>query len=269
MGWGYVRDDGHAQAACTMYARRQLSKRLNTVCWLLGQPPMFYPNASTFDLSFKQKMIAIEGEAYIWTADGSIFDGFEPEVFRAKVASRAQAVHIVTGHESRFENYAGTSHRPVRSVIGLSLLFDVGCSRLMDRETGDKILTLLDKEIGLFSAERQAEFVPYWDDGDLVSFAAAEKAGYRKAAPKGGYASLYRQPGKALIWLVNSAGEGQSLDLWVDDQKLLGKPAKTLRDAETGELMIRLKPNDKDPLQQNVWPHVYVPAQTFRALIME
>ena len=65
---------------------------------------------------------------------------------------------------------------------------------------------MLDKEIGLFSAERQAEFVPYWDNGDLVSFAVAEKDGYRKAAPKGGYASLYRQPGKALVEVVLHEG---------------------------------------------------------------
>ncbi len=175
----------------------------------------------------------------------------------------------MTGHEARFADYAGTSHRPVRSVLGLSLLFDVGCSRLMDEKTGRKILNQLDQEIGLFSAERQAEFVPYWDDSNLVGFAVAGTDGYRKAAPKGGYASLYRQPGKALLWLVNSAGEGQTLDLWVDDQALLGKPATALRDVETGEVMSRLKPNDKDALQKNIWPHINIPPQTFRALILE
>jgi len=269
-GMGYLRDDGHEQPVCSMYARRQLSKRANTMCWLLAQPPMFYPNASTFDLSFKQKMILIEGESYIWTEEGTLFDGFEPEAFRAKVLSRAPAIHMATSHEARpRDGYSGTSHRPMRSVLGMALLFDFGVSRLMDKANGDKILAQLDKEIGLFSATRQAEFVPYWDSNGLLSFAMEDNGIFHLTTPTGVFASQYRQPGKTLLWLVNSTGEGQTHSLWIDDRQLLGKPAAHLRDMETGEELMRLKPSAKDLLQKNIWAHIYLPPQTFRALILE
>ena len=279
VGLGYVRDDGQAQASSNMYIRRQLSKRLNTLCWLLGQPPMFYPNYTTFDLSFKQKMICIEGEFYIWTADGTLFDGISMDTFRAQVLSRAQTIHLRTGHDgdpfkkpgyTEAYHYAGTSHKPVRSVLGFSLLFDIGCSRFMDKEYGDKILASLDKEIGLFHTERPAEFIPYWRGGEFVSFAAADAAGsFRKVKPEGVYVSLYRQPGKALLWLVNASGEDKTFDLWLDDQRLLGKAATSLRDQETDEKALRLKPDEKDSLQKDIWPHVHIPPRTFRALVLE
>ncbi len=272
IGLGYVREDGQQQAISNVYIRRQLTKRLNTICWLLGRPPLFYPNATTFDLSFLQKMILIEGEAYIWTADGTLFDSFQPETFRAKFVSKAPALHIVTAHEVRpRDTYAGTSHRPVRSVIALALLFDIGCSRIMDAETGTKLISLIDKEIGLFDDRHQAEFAPYWENSEFIGFASEKNTGgFEKSDVPGVYVSLYRQADKTLVWLVNSTDSGgKAPDIWIDDQKLLGKTATSLRDIETGEKMARLKANDKDPMQKNIWLHVNVPPQTFRALILE
>ena len=119
--------------------------------------------------------------------------------------------------------------------------------------------------------ENPAEFFPYWE-GLAAGFVEAAKEGFHRVHPAGIYASAYRGRGRAVLWLVNEDEKGQSPDLWIDEQALLGRSAKTLRDMETGEDAVRIPERDRvkgDALAPHTWAHVYVPPQTFRALVLE
>ncbi len=274
-GIGYVREDGHAQPQSNIYVRHKLTKRLNTLCWLVGKPPMFYPSGTTLDIPFAQKMMAIEGEWYIWTIDGTIFDNNSVDGIRARMLSKGNETCIVAAkkalHRNRQRGAApGASHRPLRSLFALCLALDIGCDRTAwDRAETRRLVKMLNDAIGLFNEKDQAEFIPYWDNKDVAYFVDEMDRRFKRVRPKHQFCSLYRKNGKVLVWLVNESPERVHRNLYLDAKDLVGHPVKTIRDLETGEVVSHLNRNRKDPLRTSVWANLYLPPKDFRAFILE
>jgi hypothetical protein len=242
-----------------------VTKRLNTLAWLLGQPPLFYPNAGTFTFSFTQKMIGIEGDWYIWNLNGTMMDANKINSLRA-LSAKGTKMCLATGLEARYpDGSAGIPHRPMRSVFAIAILFDFSATRLnWDKWQVEQIFKLLDK-IGFMDKEHQAEFLPFWGNKEYVSFVKKKEGSkeYECFVPKHVFCSIYRQHDKAMLWLVNDSDEIKAYDIKVDAKKIIGKKAKSLTDMETGEPMSLIR-NKKD-----IWAHIYVPPKNFRALMLK
>jgi hypothetical protein len=271
-GLAYVRDDGSVQAKSNMFARRQLTKRLHTTGWLAGKPPYYVPNGCGIDTSFAEANMPIEGIWYVYSKDGDFIDSVnDMDFIRAACLSRGIPM-LVASSQVQMHPYgqAGTNPRPTRSLFAVIVLNDLAIDhgRNINPAVAKPIMDLLDREIGFFSPENQAKFHPWWDNAGVFHFSEESNDGARTVEPKQLFGSVYTRSGKAAVWLVNTGEKDATSDIWLDDQALLGKQAARLRDAETGETMVRV-PDGKGAKTGSTWAHVWVRPHDFRMLVLE
>lgn len=257
--FGYLRDDGHVQPGANILMRRQLMKRLYTMGWLSGKPP-FYFSKAFHQAPFMTIARGIEGAFYIMTKDGTFFDKFPDNLIDFRTFGGSS--NIPFRYDANWHPPKGTDKsnlRPIRSVLAVAILHDHAVRRRFNKAFWQKTLQTLDREVGFLDTKQQAEFLPYWNNADVIRFAGNKR-------PKGLFASVYKSQtnkGKALIWLVNASDDAVTEGLWIDTRKLVGKNGKslTLRDAETGEKFTAKK--------AHLWENIKVKAKDYRAMILE
>ncbi|MBI3920846.1 MAG: hypothetical protein HY318_05450, partial [Armatimonadetes bacterium] len=243
LGRAYVRDDGKVQGKSNVFIRRQLTKRLATMGWELGRPPLYLQNMHV-DFSFCQVAWHIENDFYIHGVGHDLIDYLKPDVFRALCRIKGGIIPRLHSSIPGDFNYglAGADPRPMRSIVGLCLLHDVG------HVSGgwwvaDKMTKLIDGEIGYFDTAN-CEFIPYWRNAQLV-----------KHGSKDVRCSIYlnRARGRALLFLLNEGDAPAQGDLWINEEALLGHTAHRLYDAEEEVNLGRLYDNAKRQYVPGTW----------------
>jgi hypothetical protein len=282
--YGYVRDDGHVQPTCNIFMRRQLLKRLYTMGWMVGKPPFYFfkefEEEPFFDMGW-----AIEGLAYIFSEHGTFFDQLPTDMTLFRTTWGGGRVPLRTDSDwARGPMWPMFAEKAYRSLFAVALLHDFAL-KPMDGWLWDSVLKRLDAAVGFRDPERQAEFLPYWDNADVVRLVRwtqkGGKIGFDYVQPEGVFVSVYRSrtaPRRALLWFVNATEHDINIGFWLDPQKLLGKstlyactgfddgrkydhhlPVSLFEPAlaEGQELLTRL------------WSSVNVRARDYRALIVE
>jgi hypothetical protein len=276
--YGYVRDDGHKQPTNDSDSKRKLLKRLYTMGWLEGKPPL-YNSKFAFQTPFEDIAYWWEGPFYLYTDDGTFFDGFQDlaglRLARSSISLPSTINDCILGQNRRAFDYAAQ-----RSYFALAVLHDMGLGMRVTPKTSP-LLRRLDEEIGFLDKENQAEFIPYWETDKLVSFVewkpeAGGKDSWRAWKPENVFVSVFRsktQPGKTMLWFVNANDKTAVTGLRLDAQALTGLARKDVivRNLETGDQLNKALPptvtdaNDAETL----WGSMTVPPKDFRAVLIE
>ncbi len=275
--FGYVRDDGHKQPTNDSYQRRSLMKRLYTMGWLEGKPPL-YNSKFAFQVPFEDIYYEWEGWWYIYTDDGTFFDGMQDlaimRLFRSSVNVPATINAGMPAQNRRAFDYAAQ-----RSYFALAILHDMGLGSVSLKNS--PLLQKIDSEIGFLDKQNQAEFIPYWETDKLVSFVewkseVGGKDSWRAWKPENVFVSVFRsktQPGKALLWFVNAGDKTAVTGLRLDAQTLTGLARKDVivRNLETGDQLTKaLSPTVTNPVdKETLWGSLTIPPKDFRAVIVE
>ncbi len=275
--YGYVRDDGHRQPTNDSYHKRMLMKRLYTMGWLEGKPPL-YNSKFAWQAPFEDIYYEWEGPWYIYTDDGTFFDGWQDlaglRLFRSGSSVPATINPCIPGQNRRAFDYAAQ-----RSYFALAILHDMGVGCVSAKNS--VLLQKLDDEIGFLDKEKQAEFIPYWEADKLVrlvewTYGADGKDSWREWTPEGVYVSVYRsltRPGKTMLWFVNANDRTAVTGLRFDPKALtgFGRGEIVVRNLETGDVLSKaLPPSVTDAAdKETLWGGLTVPPKDFRAVIVE
>jgi len=147
-----------------VFNRRQLTKRLATMCWDCGRPPLWLMNMHV-DFSWCQVAWHIENDFYPHGIGLDLLDMLTVDEFRAMTRMKGGIIPqlhstVWSGTESPFD-----VQRIVRAGLGLCLLHDIG-------ERGyptyvpfinaqrSRMLKAMDKHASFFS--QNCMFIPYW-----------------------------------------------------------------------------------------------------------
>ncbi len=272
--YGYLRDDGKPQPTNDSYHKRWLQKRLYTMGWLEGKPPL-YNSKFAWNAPFADINNAVEGHWYIYTEDGTWFDNFEKTLSILRFFRSSHHLPTTIGASDHRQQFDTTAKR---SYLTLAILHDLGIIQV-DRERSE-LLRRIDDEIGFLDKTRQAEFIPYWSPNNPVSF--VRWSGQRGQEtwstwqPEGVFVSMFRSQtlkGKAMLWFVNANNESVTTGLRMNPRAVTGRSRTetVFRDLETGSQLNKALPaavvaeQDKEML----WSNIVLPPKTFIALIAE
>jgi hypothetical protein len=276
--YGYIREDGHEQPTNNSFQRRRLMKRLYTMGWLGGFPPL-HNSKWPFQTPFQTFNFMWEGNWHIYSEGGTFYDAHGHDLaqlrfFRDSIETPALIHQKIPGVDNR-----GFDNRATRSYFALAILHDIGVNGVSAKNS--ELLRTLDKEIGFLDRERQAEFIPYWNADKPVKFvewtaSPGQAVRWRDAQPQPLHASVYRsqtQPKRSLLWIVNTGENDQLTGLRLDAVALTGKPRKAIivRDLETGLQLRNDLPagvNDKRD-REELWQPFLMNRRSFRALLVE
>ncbi len=282
--FAYVRDDGHVQPTNNILVRRQLLKRLYTMGWMVGKPPLYFFKGIDEE-PFSDMGWMVEGPAYIYSENGSFFDQFPTDLapFRTEWGAGRIPVRI----DSAWSFGAAKpffADKQYRSLFALALLHDFAVSS-MDQQFWEKRLRKLNETVGFMDPEKQAEFLPYFRNQEFIRLGRWSSDGknlsFNFTQPNGVYVSIYRsmaEPRRAVLWFVNATPEDVNIGFWLDSKKLLGKEqisqCTNFDDGDSFKphlpptfLVGGTAPEKGD--MRNFWPPVNVRSKDYRAVIME
>jgi hypothetical protein len=216
-----------------VFLRRQLTKRLATMCWDLGRPPLWLQNMHA-DFSWCQVAWHIENDFYPAGIGQDLLGMLTIDEFRAMTAIKGGIIPqlhsiVPAGTASPFD-----AERIVRAALGLCLLHDIGergfptWHPFFNRQRA-RMLQAMEEQVHFFSGSPFSNddplFIPYWRQQVV------------KCTTPGVYASVYwnRQMRKAAVVLLNTNDE----DVVVQGFNLDGRPigmadVGLVTDAETG-----------------------------------
>jgi hypothetical protein len=280
--YGYLRDDGHFQPECNIYMRRELLRRLFVMGWLEGKPPLYFNKIFT-DQPWSTITRYIEGIFSFFDPYSNLFDCLDSSLSFARVRSGdgSQPFRYDLAYDSNGTGSAFNIIQP-RSAYAVALLHDQAPARRYDYPYYERnLLDRLNREVGFLHEKKQARFIPTCDAKKYLRFVDWSGGGtsykHKFVDSNTVRVAIYvsqLEPSKAVIWIVNSDKNPETLSLWVDSKALLGKPLSELqmRDFDTGEAMyLRLSDYAHAPkeLRQNMTPGIYLPPQDYRAIIVE
>ena len=184
--WEYVPGRGKV-VKWNVFNRRQLTKRLATMCWESGRPPWWLMNMHV-DFSWCQIAWHIENDFYIRRAGQDYLDHMSVDEFRALTRSKGGIIPQLHSHipeagevkvrydregapvpyvesQGRYAGDAWDVRRAIRSIIGVCLLHDVGERGLpvwqpFYARGRKRALEAMEESVAFFSA--QPEFFGYW-----------------------------------------------------------------------------------------------------------
>lgn len=214
-----------------VFSRRELMKRLNNIGWENNRRPWWVSNLHV-DWSFNQVAWHIENDFYTSNEDTTMVEQLPVDQFRALTRIKRGIIHRLATRGPK-----GT-HEQIRKVgrnaVGMCLLHDIGAynwGSVAEYQHG--LLDILDEKVGFFA---DAEFVPYWDNSDLLTI-----------EEKGVYASIYRGNGKAVIVLLSSLRGGADIHLNLNPKNILkgGKINRVYDPEEDRTMRVRNIPETK------------------------
>jgi len=250
-----------------VFLRRQLTKRLATMCWELGRPPLWIQNMHA-DFSWCQVGWHIENDFYPAGIGQDLLGMLTVDEFRSMCAIKGGIIpqlHSVVpgGTENPFD-----AQRVIRAGLGLCLLHDIGergyppWRPFVARQRG-RLLGAMEKHVGFFTAHpNNFTLIPYWRQHTI------------KTATPGIYASVYcnRETCKAAAVILNANDSDVVLrDFTVDGRETGIRSITRILDAET-ELPIGKEYDRKK--RQYVWGefrpyHLMIKRHDYRLLVIE
>jgi hypothetical protein len=221
-GRAYLTKDGTLRPGYPTFARHEIFRRLFVLYKEAGKEPFFLLNGHT-SFCFSPWRWFLEGPAYIYKHNGTIFDTLERNreydiisrlVGAEKVKRDPVAIHRGILRLKRFMGgwcpHGDDSVKGTRSIVALSLLHDFGIEgRFNDHE---KFKAMLDK-LGYFKPE--LKYLPYWRNAEYI-----------KVKPKSIKCTLYHNPKDktVLVVLVNPEDKDFNTSILLNLTKLgLGK----------------------------------------------
>ena len=250
-----------------VFARRQLTKRLATMCWEAGRPPLWLQNMHV-DFSWCQVGWHIENDFYIKRAGQDLIDQLPVDHLRAmtrtkgglipqlhsRIPEAGQFVERMDQDKapvptleaaSRYKGDAWDVRRAMRSIIGMCLLHDIGERGLpaykpFYQRDRTRALKAMEQAVGFFSGA--PEFVPYWRSRRVVRCDTpgvyASVYVYRKPP---GYADRTPHAQRAVVVLVNANNADTVVKGFAVEPRAVGLGAvRRLYDAETRDAIPRL-----------------------------
>lgn len=228
-GSAYVTDDGRVQGTLNLFLFRQLMKRLAVVSYLNAVPFEMgqYAPGIMASMSFGTYNWAIEGPWYPQPGQ-SILHEFDNSLQKYRtLCGRWTGLPTIVANRIHGDPPPDVLTMQARSCIGLTLLHDVPQETLSIPPEKRKALWPILDGFGWF--DDRTEWVPYWRSQGLLSVQADQNVvatAYRNAWSQGGP--------RALVVLFN-AGDGPAKAVFAAKDALLGRPARTVSDAEEGK----------------------------------
>ena len=221
---GYVREDGHVQAACHILLTREFAKRCTVLAHLKGLPQprfsvhatdaMVIPAFAFADVFLGGEMSVPKGKDHM-----DVYDAAKRRIMFGTHWGPTPSVLTMLGYDD-----SADEPKRNRAMLGMFRLFDL---RLYWNSGRDKDLWArlerIDTDFGISAAD--SEFVGYWQPAaGAVALHPAEDLD----------ASFFVRPGKAaLITVTNFARIEKSARLALDFRRF-GSRVVALADAETG-----------------------------------
>ncbi|MCM8768653.1 MAG: LamG domain-containing protein [Candidatus Omnitrophica bacterium] len=221
----YLPDKGPVEIWNT-FKRRELTRRLAVMSYLVGRRPWWLQNMHV-DFSWCQVGWHIENDFYIQGKAKDLIDQLGIDKFRA--LTRTKGGLLPQLHSNMPEQFTLEEKiQAARTIIGLSLLHDIGQRGLVDykqpfKELLEKTVDRMEAEIGFFSEE--VVFLPYWRQKVL-------------SLPENVYASFFSNRGKAVAVIVNAGEDEVRLSSLLFNVSSLGlRKVTQIGDLETGQLL--------------------------------
>jgi hypothetical protein len=274
LGLGYVRSDGQIQGDSSLFTFRKLSKRLCTMGWEEGRPPLYMSNMSPV-FSFTQIGWHIENSFYSPSGDllqtvGSV------NVFRALILSKQGIIHQLYSNNierNSFSKNPKAQFKATKVVIGLCLLNDIGEIGTpqwvpYEYQFKQKCLNILQKEVSFFTGDPQ--FIPYWNQ-NIVSFSTPHiYASIYKYRPQNIYSE--KSVDRAVIILLNGNDKDTTVKNFYVNAKQLGwNKIDRIQDGLTGfNIPLEWSNNQKTAeFGEGKAGEIFVKGHEFRLLVVE
>ena len=237
----------------SVFARRQVMKRLNVICIQLDKPMMSWLNNQGADWSWNQQSWHTENG---FTVSGDcILEKMTIDQYRSLFRLRRGIVHrggqgYVGGMPdgSPPERWRMRS----RSDLGLALLHDIGGSSHSKFES-DFVLGKLDKWVGFWSEKKACPFTGYWRSAEMV-----------EVKTPGVYASVYRGKDRAAVILFNANPDPVKADVRLQPA-LIDRKIQRAYDGETNRKLFHFWGAWGD-YQKGLFE---IPSYDFRLLVVE
>ena len=152
----YVPEKGRVEVWNT-YLRRELTRRLAIMGYKIGRRPWWLMNMHV-DFSWCQVGWHIENKFYIEGKAKTIIDQLGVGKFRALLRTKGGLIGRLASLASHLKGDELILAQ--RSIIGMSLLHDIGVFRFPPMSMFKNILSLLEESVHFFSGN--PEFLPYW-----------------------------------------------------------------------------------------------------------
>lgn len=205
----------------SIFTRRQVTKRLNTIGTQVGREPFWLSNMGA-DWSWNQMCWHVENGFYVTSATSSLLDQMTVDQFRSLFRIRRGIYHRIEGGYWMSPDFNNTNLRKRSRVqVGLCLLHDIGGAGQDSDRDRDRLPDLLDSLVGFFNENEQCPFYGYWRSGDMVKI----------DTPKV-YCSVYKGNGRAVLVVLNENPDPVDVNFAITD-KLLGRKVAKIYDAET------------------------------------
>jgi hypothetical protein len=208
-----------------VFMRRQLTKRLATMGWDIGREPWWLINLHV-DFSWSQVAWHVENDFYPRSTEGTLLDELSVDQFRALCRIKRGVIPMLHSTMAFRNVPRRQAWHQGRASTGLALLHDVGVRSTHSPEAPvhQQLLATMTNRVDFFGA---AEFLPYWDNQDLVT----------NTSP-GALISIYRDAQRAVLVVLNASDRDIPYPrIKLGNGLMGGKKDYQLRvsDAETGE----------------------------------
>jgi hypothetical protein len=175
-----------------VFMRRKLTKRLATLGWELNREPWWLMNMHV-DFPWCQVAWHVENDFNPNSPDGTILDELTVDQFRALCRIKRGIIEVLDSKMSFRNVPRHLAMRQARTSYGLALLHDIG-GRATHNPGAPVHRALLDTMTRHVDFYGKAEFLPYWDNADMVT----------NTVP-GTHISVYRDGRKAVLVIVNTS----------------------------------------------------------------
>ena len=208
---------GHMDAKWNLYARRQLTKRLNHLGWELMRPPCWAMNMHV-DMAFNQIFWMVENDWYADAPDTTAFQHWTLDEFRAMARTKSTTLLANPWFSGFTSDKPELDKKIKRSLTAMSLAHDIRA----DGELPRKLIGAVD-----FANTANCLFTGYWRSGEAV-----------QPTGKGLKASFYSnaQTKSAVVLFFNTDKEDQYLGGTTFDLNQLVNPRARLTPARVYDL---------------------------------
>ncbi len=252
--WDIDPKTGEKKYRWNTFLRRELTKRLATMCWELGVEPWWIMNMH-IDFSWCKIAWHVENDFYVSTTGMDQIDQLSPDEFRSLTRTKGGIIHRLWTNIPDLNNKEtpeSIKKQRLRSIQALLFTHDIGTYWGQPTE----LLQKLNDQLKFLDDGINCEFIGYWRSKPLVS------------SDKQIHISIYRnlKLNRAAIVVMNAGSEPVKCTLTINPKMLMnnGKTViKKIYDVENPEDILT------DPKNGSILKGIEIPRHDFRILLVE